>query len=265
MAEQLILLIFGIAFLLLVPKLIRNLHASVYAATTSPLSFDSTRKGRLGELETHSELLYLSRRPEYGEPFDDLLLPAPDGSTQIDHVLVSVYGIFVIETKKRSGWIFGDARSREWTQVNYGRKYRFRNPIHQNFKHVVAVRDYLGVGQHNIHSIVVFSGDYEFKTDLPANVVDIEDLIPFIRAFEQPVLSEEQAGLFQHMLETALHDPQVTDLNHRDTLRRAKSDPRCPRCGRKMLIRTAKKGPIAGGQFWGCSGFPACRAVRQLD
>lgn len=265
MADLLILLVLGIVFVLLAPGIARNLKASLFAARTSLFSFDSTRKGRLGELETHSELLRLSRRPEYGQPLDDLLLPTPDGSTQIDHVLVSVYGVFVIETKRRTGWIFGNGRSREWTQVNYGRKYRFRNPIHQNFKHVAAVRDYLGVGQHKILSIVVFAGDYEFKTGLPPNVVDIDDLVPIILTFDQPVLSSEEMERFQARLETAVDDPRVSELDHGDTLRRAKSGPLCPRCGRRMVVRTAKKGPNAGEQFWGCSGFPACRAVRQMD
>jgi restriction system protein len=45
--------------------------------------------------------------------FHDLYLPRPDGkgTTQIDHVVVSRYGIFVIETKNMTGWIFGDANS----------------------------------------------------------------------------------------------------------------------------------------------------------
>ena len=35
----------------------------------------------------------------------------------------------------------------------------------------------------------------------------------------------------------------------------------CPKCGKEMVLRTAKKGPHAGKQFWGCSNFPNCRGV----
>ena len=38
----------------------------------------------------------------------------------------------------------------------------------------------------------------------------------------------------------------------------------CPRCGRELVLRTAKKGDKAGMQFYGCSGFPKCRYVRNM-
>ena len=38
--------------------------------------------------------------------------------------------------------------------------------------------------------------------------------------------------------------------------------PSCPKCGGKMIRRTAKKGSNAGNQFWGCSRFPGCTGVR---
>ena len=41
--------------------------------------------------------------------------------------------------------------------------------------------------------------------------------------------------------------------------------PPCPRCGKPMALRTARKGPHAGSQFWGCSGYPECKGTRPLD
>jgi len=41
--------------------------------------------------------------------------------------------------------------------------------------------------------------------------------------------------------------------------------PMCPQCGKPMALRTAKKGRNAGSQFWGCSGYPNCKATRNLD
>ncbi len=38
----------------------------------------------------------------------------------------------------------------------------------------------------------------------------------------------------------------------------------CPRCGKPLVLRTAKRGERAGMQFYGCSGFPACRFTRDL-
>lgn len=40
--------------------------------------------------------------------------------------------------------------------------------------------------------------------------------------------------------------------------------PDCPLCGQPMILRTARKGPQAGSQFWGCAGYPACKGVLAL-
>jgi len=42
------------------------------------------------------------------------------------------------------------------------------------------------------------------------------------------------------------------------------SEPLCPKCGSKMVIRTAKKGSRAGKQFCGCSKYPKCRGTRDI-
>ena len=39
----------------------------------------------------------------------------------------------------------------------------------------------------------------------------------------------------------------------------------CPKCGKPMVIRTAKKGADAGKQFYGCSGFPNCRYTAKIE
>ncbi|WP_226860267.1 topoisomerase DNA-binding C4 zinc finger domain-containing protein [Desulfoluna spongiiphila] len=38
----------------------------------------------------------------------------------------------------------------------------------------------------------------------------------------------------------------------------------CPRCGGELILRTAKKGPNAGLQFYGCVSFPKCRHTEQI-
>ena len=68
--------------------------------------------------------------------YNDILLPKEQGTTQIDHIVVSQYGIFVIETKNLSGWIYGDQYNKYWTQKFFKKTYRFYNPIHQNYGHI---------------------------------------------------------------------------------------------------------------------------------
>lgn len=92
-------------------------------------------KGRMGEhlvikgLEKH---LY----PNEYTIINDVTLPLEDsGTTQVDHIIVSRFGIFVIETKNMSGWIFGNEKQAKWTQTIHRSKHQFQNPLRQNYKH----------------------------------------------------------------------------------------------------------------------------------
>ena len=120
----------------------------------------------------------------------DVMLPTDDGATtQIDHVVVSPGGVFVIETKtygnNRSGscWIFGSASDREWT-ASYpgGRKFRFQNPLRQNYKHVATLAECLGVPKEIFRSVVAFAGTAEFKTELPPEVMHFRDVPGYLLA-----------------------------------------------------------------------------------
>jgi hypothetical protein len=91
-----------------------------------------------GELRVRATIRRRLKGREYSS-LHDLMLPTLDGTTQIDHVIVSRFGLFVIETKDLTGWIFGGERSRRWTQVIFGKRYRFQNPLQQNYKHLKAV------------------------------------------------------------------------------------------------------------------------------
>lgn len=48
----------------------------------------------------------------------NITLPTEGGTTQIDHIIVSKYGIFVVETKNMKGWVFGGEHQKSWTQIN---------------------------------------------------------------------------------------------------------------------------------------------------
>jgi hypothetical protein len=115
--------------------------------------------------------------------FHDLYLPRPDGagSTQI--------GIFVIETKNYRGWIFGDARQRQWTQQIYRRKSRFQNPLHQNNLHVRALAESLQLPATHFHSLILFLGSCEFKTPRPENLLT-RGLVSRIRSHTRPTLTD---------------------------------------------------------------------------
>ncbi len=203
--------------------------------------------------------------------FHNVTLRTPDGTTQIDHVFVSRFGVFVVETKNMGGWIYGSERNRRWTQVfPGGRKESFQNPLRQNYRHVKAIETTLApleLPADAVRSVVAFVGDAKLKTEMPDNVTVGIGFIRHIKSFTQPKLSDRQLGAALEAIKSGrLPASWSTHREHARHLR-ARADPgaprKCPRCGKDMVLRTTKRGPNAGARFWGCSGFPACRAVQE--
>jgi hypothetical protein len=122
---------------------------------------------------------------------NNVTMPTPGGTTQIDHILVADTGIFVIETKHYTGWIFGNPQEKQWTQTIYRKKSRFQNPLQQNYGHIKALQSLFDLPENHFHSVVVFTADAEFKTDLGPNVVRLAGLIPLLTA-KRPVLYDER-------------------------------------------------------------------------
>ena len=143
-----------------------------------------------------------------------------DGTTEVDHILVSRFGIFVIETKDYSGWIFANAADATWTQVRYRRKFKFQNPIFQNRRHVRAVQGLLDfVPPETIKSVVVFSGDAEFKTERPQGVMAVDELVEYLRQEREGVMSSNRLQFCVGRLETTrLAITRATDVEHMESL-----------------------------------------------
>lgn len=150
-------------------------------------------KGWLGERAVASALSRLD--PATYTSFHDLYLARPDGqgTTQIDHIVVSPFGIFVIETKNHRGWIFGFEKQAEWTQQIYKHKELFQNPLRQNHLHVRALMGFLDLPESAFHSVVFFIGDCQLKTPMPPNVINSE-LRRWIENHRDVVLGPEQVA-----------------------------------------------------------------------
>jgi predicted RNA-binding Zn-ribbon protein involved in translation (DUF1610 family) len=224
-------------------------------------------KGYLGELLVRY-FAYLYLNEQTYRRLHNITLDTPDGTTQIDHVFVSVYGIFVLETKNMNGWIFGSEKQPQWTQKLYKRTFKFQNPLRQNYKHLKALETTLGVNAEHLHSVITFVGDSTFKTQMPANVTQGSKFIRYIKSFNQPVFTEADVNAMLQTLQTGRRAPtRATHREHVQNLKR-RSDPtaerQCPKCGNALLVRTAKSGAKAGQQFWGCSAFPKCRTMQSL-
>lgn len=148
-------------------------------------------KGKFGEFLVNLSARWCLDKSRY-HLIKNVTLPTEDGTTQIDHVLVSEFGVFVVETKNMKGWIFGGPHQRSWTQKIYRSNHKFQNPLHQNYKHVKILQTLLGLGDHQIHSLVVFVGDSTFKTPMPENVTQGLRYVRYIKSKTDPVLAREE-------------------------------------------------------------------------
>ncbi|MCG2658965.1 MAG: NERD domain-containing protein [Kiritimatiellae bacterium] len=148
-------------------------------------------KGRLGEASVN---FWAKRQLDQNvyHLIPDIMLPTPDGTTQIDHVIVSRYGIFVLETKTYKGWIYGSENEPQWTQVIFRRKERFQNPLRQNHKHTKTLSELTGISEECFKSLVIFVGDCTFKTTMPANVVYVRDFVRYIKSHQTPIIKDDQ-------------------------------------------------------------------------
>ena len=126
--------------------------------------------------------------------FNNITLPSSNTiTTQIDHVVVSEQGIFVIESKDFKGWIYADKHQKNWTRVYYrGLKNQFQNPIYQNFAHVSALKEQLPFLSKCFFSVVVFSRNSEFKTERIEKVLYDDELVDFIKSKDKKWLREEE-------------------------------------------------------------------------
>ena len=219
-------------------------------------------RGDKGERKVNSKLGWRLDSSEYYR-FSDLHLPSGSGSTQIDHVVVSRYGVFVIETKNYSGWIFGDETSKVWTQTLYGEKHKFQNPLRQNYKHTKAVESFLSLHSSAVFSIVVFAGNAEFRTQMPSNVMYAKNLVRYIRSKSNPIFGPAKVEWMANRLQSHQSGRTIQSVDEAHS-RLANPEPSCPRCGAGMIERTARKGKNAGQAFLGCSNYPKCYGTREI-
>lgn len=222
-------------------------------------------KGYIGEVIVNFAIKVRLDKDEY-HLIKNVTFPTEDGTTQIDHVLVSSKGVFVVETKNMKGWIFGSEKQRQWTQKIYKHTSKFQNPLHQNYKHTKTLASCLDIPESKIFSVIVFVGDSEFKTEMPTNVTYAGGLIHYINSKQEKILSLIEIESVIHTIESGRLKPSIK--THRDHAQHVKeikakkaTEKTCPKCGSTMVQRVSKKGSNAGNKFWGCSQFPKCRAI----
>jgi restriction system protein len=150
-------------------------------------------KGWIGELQINLVTKFFLSKDTY-HLIKNVTIPADGGTTQIDHVIVSRFGVFVVETKNLRGWIFGKEGDAYWTQKLYHHSEKFQNPLRQNYKHTKTLAEILGISDGKMRSVIVFTADTSFKTDMPENVTSPRGYIRYIRSRTRTVLTDSEVN-----------------------------------------------------------------------
>lgn len=227
------------------------------------------QQGLWAEKEVDS-LLQLLPKDEY-IILNDLMLPTLYGTTQIDHIVLSTSGVYVIETKDYSGKITGNEKSEQWEQNIYGYRYKTGNALRQNKAHIAAVRYHGHIGkQVPMYNIVVFTHNADFKIyHEEGKVIYLKELLPTIQHLHasEPMLTMENISY----IADCLRQQNITDKEqrkiHNQAVHTNKYERRekiengiCPRCGGQLVLREGKY-----SRFYGCSNYPKCDfTVRSL-
>ena len=238
-----------------------------------------SHKGKKGELRVARTL---SKLPAEYQVLNDLVFQTNNGTTQIDHVVVSKYGVFAIETKNYRGEIYGDDNRKEWTQiivthVTYRRKWwktytyvtknHLYNPVKQSIGHAFRIKEILSMYPHlKIVPVVVFVGDASLGgVETRHHVIFESDLLPVIKDYQTVYLKDADVKKVANILEQHNVRMSVSDKQHVKNLRAAERKANdtinrgiCPRCGGQLVERKGRY-----GTFYGCSRYPACKFTTQ--
>ena len=172
--------------------------------------------GKRGENFVSRELLELDS--EHYNVLDDLMLPSlgNTNTTQIDHIVVSDFGIFCIETKSYSGWIFGNAQQQHWTQVLYRYKKKFYNPLRQNYAHIKAVEAIVSPKYPKVPILgfIAFTCAEKLSISGTDAVGRVKEVLVKIKALNAPVLSPADRFVIVGLLLNAnIRDKQARKLH----------------------------------------------------
>lgn len=290
------IVVLAIIVFLLYKKSLDFKETDYYKCTKKPwLSTFFLGKGSKGEYLTYKYLKSIQGHKRF--LFNCYVPKENDETTEIDVIMIHETGIHVFESKNYSGWIFGNESSYKWTQVlpkGRGRseKSHFLNPIIQNKGHIKWLKSLLNEDSIPFFSYIVFSERCALK-DVTINSLDqkVINRYSINKAVNSTIdsnlltLTDEKIdSLFNQLYPLtqadaeliSKHIQQIKENSHLDDSYKNHSPEMiekdlqvnndvCPRCGGKLILRTARKGYNAGKSFYGCSNYPKCKYIKNLD
>ena len=279
-------------------------ESSVYYQSTK-IPYNAVRRaGTHGEYCTYKALEQCAL-PGTRFLFNVYLKSESGWTTEIDVVMLSPSGIFVIESKDYSGWVFGSESQKNWCQTfpagrGTSEKFTFYNPIMQNRTHIQHLR--IIVGQDcPVYSIIAFSDQCTLR-DIQVDSEDVyviyrsqiaqtissinskasmtalsendittlyECMFPLTQVAdatkEQHIMHVQEKQAMAYQRKEAEQARIVEEKQKVSNYYRETGMLKCPRCNGTLVIRTVKKGTNAGKQFYGCSRYPGCKYTQNIN
>lgn len=184
------------------------LCSAILLAAVFVLLLQSNRfRGWVGEFRVNLRARFALDRKTYRR-LANITLPTEDDASQIDHIIVSKFGIFVVETKNMKGRISGQERDAEWTQQIYKQAHRFQNPLIQHDRHTKVLEEILGLMPHRVFSVIVFVGGSTLQTPMPENVTRIRGYNDYIKSKTEPLFGEFEVDDLINKIEAYRLDPE---------------------------------------------------------
>lgn len=267
-----IVIIVGIAFAIHKKSSRHN-----YDKTINLIKRDSSKqqKGNDGEFLVARKLTSLNEG-KYKVLNDILLQIDNDKTAQIDHIVVSTYGIFVIETKNWNGFITGGRDSYFWSKRNSGNNIEImKNPIKQNERHIEALKQIfskynININKELFYSLIVFVQGQKPKIDDLNNcsVIPLNDLVKKIHSYNKEILEESQIKELIELIQQENVEDIQTRLEHNERAKKVLQDKQdkikehiCPLCNGELTYKNGLH-----GKFYGCSNYPKCHfSIENID
>ena len=157
---------------------------TIAGALLLTLIFRSTASHIVGLVTSWIGTLRIRRALRRRSPdvLHDFILPgAYGGLTKIDHAILTAGGILCIQTKHYNGIVFGGEEEAQWTNVDGTIRRRFLNPLIQNEGRTRALQKI--VPDVPVANLIVFTGNVEFPTLPPKNVIGVSQVDGYIAKY----------------------------------------------------------------------------------
>lgn len=219
-------------------------------------------RGFMGEFWVKQELKKLPN--DKYMIINDVMLRKNNSTHQIDHLIISQFGIFVIEMKNYYGLILGNDYKDKWIQYLGKKKSYFLNPIYQNYGHVKTLEELLNLDNKYFIPMVCFSNQAKLKIETKNNVVSLDDLISKIKNYQKIILEFDIEVIYNKIMELNITEKSERKKHVKNIKYKIKEDKEktdnmiCPKCGSNLVSKKGKYGP-----FIGCSNYPKCKFTKR--